>query len=368
MNTSMWSRGSSPHTRGALQGLLPRVIRVGIIPAYAGSTGPSPLLKSQSRDHPRIRGEHSRATVSTCSRTGSSPHTRGARACFRQPSPAPGIIPAYAGSTPYTRSMTFPARDHPRIRGEHPYLSLSCFITSGSSPHTRGARALGARQGAPEGIIPAYAGSTCPGCAARRARGDHPRIRGEHKPPQQPALQYGGSSPHTRGAQHALLALVVVPGIIPAYAGSTAPPPRSPPCGRDHPRIRGEHYSPSGGTVNQLGSFPHTRGARGRRSIACCPLGIIPAYAGSTAAEAAPVVRAWDHPRIRGEHLPCTCCSRFAWGSSPHTRGALDFVRHRPLVLGIIPAYAGSTPALARNRGAARDHPRIRGEHGGRRS
>ena len=133
--------GSSPHTRGARPGAPPRLrpagdhprIRgehtvpvlwqldhLGIIPAYAGSTG------TLSRSIPRCQG--------------SSPHTRG----------APGIH----------RSSASACRDHPRIRGEH------------SDAHTT--------EGAPTGIIPAYAGSTacsvaCLGCIL-------------------------GSSPHTRGA------------------------------------------------------------------------------------------------------------------------------------------------------------------------
>ena len=154
-------------------------------------------------DHPRIRGEHSRLT--TFSRNG----TR--------------IIPAYAGSTfmyftatwrsvgssPHTRgahNVPSPCRtsfrDHPRIRGEHPKLSVVL-------------RRI-------EGIIPAYAGSThWPVCWFLRLSGssphtrgalyklklnenlrrDHPRIRGEHIDVQlDPYQTYG---------------------IIPAYAGST---------------------------------------------------------------------------------------------------------------------------------------------------
>ena len=135
--------------------------------------------------------------------------------------------------------------------------------------------------------------------------------------------------------------------------------------GRDHPRIRGEHIGhdrPNGGVH-----------------------GIIPAYAGST--------------------LDMSGYGSDPWGSSPHTRGALDqgargfrIPRDHPRIrgehdalgygmlvaLGIIPAYAGSTSSSAttcrcrqgsspHTRGAPRtrrpsspcqwDHPRIRGEH-----
>ena len=133
-----------------------------------------------------------------------------------------------------------------------------------------------------------------------------------------------GSSPHTRGA--------------PFSCGMSIT------HGWDHPRIRGEHcLAPH--------FYPRIRG-------------IIPAYAGSTMLTAFSVL----------------CVS----GSSPHTRGALlypsreqvchvDHPRirgeHRPRggdqvrALGIIPAYAGSTPPAPRLAALCRDHPRIRGEH-----
>ena len=216
---------SSPHTRGALRTVLPTLferwdhprirgehlmqitpdwVALGIIPAYAGSTngknavtikakGSSPhtrgaLNAHSSRpplpsDHPRIRGEHGRrGTLTICSHR---------------------IIPAYAGSThegwgckrvwrgssPHTRGAPCrkhldlrKARDHPRIRGEHHHHVVYDVRECG--------------------IIPAYAGSTmtpsdvmpCRVGSSPHTRGalkesnsvsariqDHPRIRGEHR-------------------------------------------------------------------------------------------------------------------------------------------------------------------------------------------
>ena len=98
---------------------------------------------------------------------GSSPHTRGAPARAVLVSNRVGIIPAYAGSTS-TRSLRTARRwDHPRIRGEHPKILATLMVLTGSSPHTRGARS--SRHSAMVGtrIIPAYAGSTCGRCAGR---------------------------------------------------------------------------------------------------------------------------------------------------------------------------------------------------------
>ena len=132
-----------------------------------------------------------------------------------------GIIPAYAGSTSGTSSFSCRAWDHPRIRGEHLAALNVGAGSAGSSPHTRGA--LGAeRHGlAGIGIIPAYAGSTYIEPLYEMKSQDHPRIRGEHFSPKLRFGSYAGSSPHTRGARPSASVLSVELRIIPAYAGST---------------------------------------------------------------------------------------------------------------------------------------------------
>ena len=71
----------------------------------------------------------------------------------------------------------------------------------------------------------------------------------------------------------------------------------------------------------------------------------------------------WDHPRMRGEHLPVSFESESSWGSSPHARGALSLAAGVPIEVGIIPACAGSTASLRPSGGSCWDHPRMRGEH-----
>ena len=257
--------GSSPHARGAPiehpSALVPsrdhprmrgehcndergRVLARGIIPACAGSTsamlafdsriwGSSPHARGartrgagrdrRPRDHPRMRGEHhirllagrrfmgiipacaGSTLANRCSGSregGSSPHARGARL-----------------AQPRKSSIGW---DHPRMRGEHdehPALnhatlriipacagSTLCpastwILTSGSSPHARGALKSG----------------ICPNTTSW----DHPRMRGEHVV--------------VRNLELAL------DGIIPAYAGSTTVEPSKVAPLRDHPRMRGEH-------------------------------------------------------------------------------------------------------------------------------
>ena len=132
--------GSSPHTRGArlLPGRSPGILR--IIPAYAGSTATWRRTGRLRRDHPRIRGEHPLEIDSLSTEKGSSPHTRGALSNVHGRHRRTRIIPAYAGSTPIGRFSSRTGRDHPRIRGEHCPSAFQTLDRSGSSPHTRGAR------------------------------------------------------------------------------------------------------------------------------------------------------------------------------------------------------------------------------------
>ncbi len=283
---------------------------------------------------------------------GSSPHTRGAQPGSFGGVQVGGIIPAYAGSTAASRRSPVCAMDHPRIRGEHLSPRRVSAAGSGSSPHTRGAHVhVRLRYDVPR-IIPAYAGSTRT-CRPRRGkRSDHPRIRGEHfgLPPFRPVR--GGSSPHTRGAR-ALMWIAYSPcGIIPAYAGSTPPIWFAIRRARDHPRIRGEHVIPSRNVNGVTGSSPHTRGALGGAAGEADPVGIIPAYAGSTFSSVDLSGRFQDHPRIRGEHGPACRQVLGDDGSSPHTRGARLPRRARRRRHRIIPAYAGSTKCPFVPRGA----------------
>ena len=233
--------------------------------------------------------------------------------------------------------------DHPRIRGEHPLAARVAWVGLGSSPHTRGAPKPAHSGDDYVRIIPAYAGSTASGKFRRRWDKDHPRIRGEHGVLAVDVDGVGGSSPHTRGARTC------------PYTDRI--------CRGDHPRIRGEHVGNVLHIAAPAGSSPHTRGAHGFGTTLQESVGIIPAYAGSTQGWTYTSENRWDHPRIRGEHAVLAVDVDRGGGSSPHTRGARHHHRHRRPALGIIPAYAGSTPGLGSSTTGAGDHPRIRGEH-----
>ena len=152
--------GSSPHARGAQRGAAGAGEDGGIIPACAGSTTPRRTLIKGGRDHPRMRGEHLTPRASASLLAGSSPHARGALGTIDAATRKSGIIPACAGSTVRLVVANAGRRDHPRMRGEHSRRITPPSLYQGSSPHARGALAKRLAVHAVKGIIPACAGST----------------------------------------------------------------------------------------------------------------------------------------------------------------------------------------------------------------
>ena len=106
---------------------------------------------------------------------------RGARSTGINTKVAPGIIPAYAGSTYGYDIETVLAEDHPRVCGEHLQSQLPPAGLKGSSPRMRGAPGQACSNSSQGRIIPAYAGSTVAIHAlCQRHKGSSPRMRGAH--------------------------------------------------------------------------------------------------------------------------------------------------------------------------------------------
>ena len=91
--------------------------------------------------------------------------------------------------------------------------------------------------------------------------------------------------------------------------------------------------------------------------------GIIPAYAGNTLFLRASASAARDHPRVCGEHASGHVIIGQTAGSSPRMRGTRIAHRVFRVWRGIIPAYAGNTVTVGESPDAWRDHPRVCGEH-----
>ncbi len=131
--------GSPPPARGALSASSKQKPEVGITPACAGSIAVSGLISVALRDHPRLRGEHIRASCRLIWITGSPPPARGALLTGTPLSQGVGITPACAGSIWPPLEYLIRLQDHPRLRGEHNDVLRQGHKMLGSPPPARGA-------------------------------------------------------------------------------------------------------------------------------------------------------------------------------------------------------------------------------------
>ena len=186
----------------------------------------------------------------------------------------------------------------------------------------RGTPRIGVESAASPGIIPAYAGNTGVIDLTGQRFEDHPRVCGEHSHELEHVVALQGSSPRMRGTPVLLCVCSFVGssprmrgtrsinnaaqhfnGIIPAYAGNTHASVTGERAKRDHPRVCGEHACGRAHVQFVQGSSPRMRGTRVRAGLIPLGFGIIPAYAGNTPAETTSDCYNWDHPRVCGEHI-----------------------------------------------------------------
>ena len=212
---------------------------------------------------------------------------------------------------------------HPRSRGENATHWAIAEIRAGSSPLTRGKLVGGETELSIPGLIPAHAGKTVGQGTPTVGHRAHPRSRGENPlhPDSQPL--HAGSSPLTRGKRCRPVVKLSECGLIPAHAGKTS-------------------IMPAGMAVVR-GSSPLTRGKPGARGARRAAVRLIPAHAGKTCSWFCPRVVSRAHPRSRGENRSGSQRRGASAGSSPLTRGKLEFTLAIHQCDGLIPAHAGKT-------------------------
>ena len=156
-------------------------------------------------------------------RVGSSPLTRGKRVDRAHGCAHARLIPAHAGKTRSTPTVTKRCRAHPRSRGENVSLVPWPAYHNGSSPLTRGKRPRTARRIRHQRLIPAHAGKTAAGRQDPRRSRAHPRSRGENADGLARRSASRGSSPLTRGKLDERRRRPDRRRLIPAHAGKTLP-------------------------------------------------------------------------------------------------------------------------------------------------
>ena len=215
--------------------------------------------------------------------------------------------------------------------------------TAGSSPLARGLLSDIRPDEQFLRIIPARAGSTILLDVGYVRLKDHPRSRGVYLPMRVADLAQAGSSPLARGLPRYLMEEPARRRIIPARAGSTECGSDSREMPWDHPRSRGVYQMGTQSFPAIVGSSPLARGlpeTLGQRDLV---VGIIPARAGSTCASCSRGRPPSDHPRSRGVYNILLKVLYSLLGSSPLARGLREGWEPRFHSGGIIPARAGST-------------------------
>ena len=354
--------GSSPLTRGKPHRRADQHRSARLIPAHAGKTrrGEKPLAAVGA--HPRSRGENATSGTPSTAWCGSSPLTRGKRDNHRPTLRDRRLIPAHAGKTISRYAGRHDVAAHPRSRGENVFLDDTPVFGGGSSPLTRGKRVRGAVNVDDTGLIPAHAGKTICLGTTRSVAWAHPRSRGENKDLGHMKYLTSGSSPLTRGKLNRRDKPLATAGLIPAHAGKTrrfrsrlATLPGSSPLTRGklvhgllngdrgrlipahagktsgritvchafpaHPRSRGENVLMSLGLWARSGSSPLTRGKLRSLTRSSLTGRLIPAHAGKTDSSCHSVRSNAAHPRSRGENEAHCLVPSGVYGSSPLTRG-----------------------------------------------
>ena len=201
------------------------------------------MKRAATRAHPRSRGENTADDALTQQPAGSSPLTRGKRAISSSYSAGRGLIPAHAGKTDLSDVFGHFSRAHPRSRGENAAASAASLTMRGSSPLTRGKPPADRRDRGRRRLIPAHAGKTLEAVGLHDLCPAHPRSRGENSDTMLSLASIIGSSPLTRGKRTRCRRGGRRLRLIPAHAGKTAQPRRRTRRGRAHPRSRGENTS-----------------------------------------------------------------------------------------------------------------------------
>ena len=158
------------------------------------------------------------------------------------------------------KRKTVVGEDHPRLRGEYPNNPKLSSQNQGSPPLARGILFFTFPPRLLMRITPACAGNTAGIDSNSNPPRDHPRLRGEYISDFFLHPYVIGSPPLARGILQTVQPQSTDDRITPACAGNTFCITSNIPCGRDHPRLRGEYLNLLQATARLIGSPPLARG------------------------------------------------------------------------------------------------------------
>ena len=331
------------------------------IPAWAGETClPAPSLRAD-RVYPRVGGGNLPYPAAASALVGLSPRGRGKRLPPAYRPAGARSIPAWAGETPSLMRRALKCAVYPRVGGGNPARSGRQVWREGLSPRGRGKpRALCRRTGRGRSI-PAWAGETGRLFAQPFAHAVYPRVGGGNRIGVVCAALYSGLSPRGRGKRHAAHLGLAPTRSIPAWAGETnatsagATPPRV------YPRVGGGNTGHIHHAANDRGLSPRGRGKLPTLSRRLTGHRSIPAWAGETGSHSAKQWTSRVYPRVGGGNLSDCDTMPARAGLSPRGRGKRAKIGCRTARLGSIPAWAGETAANTAPLASVSVYPRVGG-------
>ena len=234
-------------------------------------------------------GEQSIVTWLLIVRAGSSPRVRGTGHSRRRDQFCGRFIPACAGNSRHPASSGHESTVHPRVCGEQAVIVMTGLRAVGSSPRVRGT-GIGFDTGNDIlRFIPACAGNRFSVRNAPRNQPVHPRVCGEQFAAPDMQRAFIGSSPRVRGTDRRTPHCRAASRFIPACAGNSKGPARSPAALAVHPRVCGEQEVWKMNIIDQIGSSPRVRGTDCSKVDSCA--------------------KSTVHPRVCGEQSRSTICS-----------------------------------------------------------
>ena len=111
--------GSSPRLRGTPPARTAVRASLRFIPAFAGNTAQAPCPVDGISVHPRVCGEHADELTANSQIVGSSPRLRGTPSASAENLLVAPVIPAFAGNTRIGGGGRAYQSVHPRVCGEH---------------------------------------------------------------------------------------------------------------------------------------------------------------------------------------------------------------------------------------------------------
>ena len=132
-------------------------------------------------------------------------------------------------------------------------------------------------------------------------------------------------------------------GLTPAWAGTTDRGEGLEASAGAHPRVGGDDLRCGSGGRGGGGSPPRGRGRRGHSASRSGAEGLTPAWAGTTRRITSTMPSMWAHPRVGGDDGGRRAPLGQASGSPPRGRGRLLPAQRRLSPIGLTPAWAGTT-------------------------